>query len=86
MAQPPSHAAKHQDEALDEATILGFVDAIRAGRDLPDLSKTHKRFYQTARTIKHFSEKGAKAWATWRVEELRRAAVARIALNDAATS
>ena len=65
-----------QDARFAESTLRLFVEAIRAGRELPNRDTVHKHFYQAAKIIKKWSEKGAKAWASLQVEELRRTAVA----------
>jgi hypothetical protein len=73
---PASESIEKQDARFAESTLRLFVEAIRAGRELPNRDTVHKHFYQAAKTIKKWSEKGAKAWASLQVEELRRTAVA----------
>ena len=65
-----------KDARFAESTLRLFVEAIRAGRELPNRNIVHKHFYQAAKIMKKWSEKGAKAWASLQVEELRRMAVA----------
>ena len=73
---PASESIETQDAKFAESTVRRFVEAIRAGRELPDRPTVHKHFYHAAKIIKKWSEKGAKAWASLQVEELRRTAVA----------
>jgi hypothetical protein len=65
-----------QDARFAESTLRLFVEAIRAGRELPNRDTVHKHFYHAAKIMKKWSEKGAKAWASLQVEELRRTAIA----------
>ena len=67
-----------QDARFAESTLRLFVEALRAGRDIPNRDTVHKHFYHAAKIVKNMSEKGAKAWASLQVEELRRTAVAQI--------
>ena len=79
---PASESIETQDARFAESTVRRFVEAIRAGRELPNRGSVHKHFYHAAKIIKKWSEKGAKAWASLQVEELRRAAVAVIAAES----
>jgi hypothetical protein len=79
---PASESIETQDARFAESTVRRFVEAIRAGRELPDRPTVHKHFYHAAKIIKKWSEKGAKAWASLQVEELRRTAVAVIAAES----
>jgi hypothetical protein len=74
--RPAPASIENQDARFAESTLRLFVEAIRAGRELPNRDTVHRHFYQTAKINKHWSEKGAKAWASLQVEELRRTAVA----------
>jgi hypothetical protein len=76
---PASESIEAQDAQFAESTVQRFVEAIRAGRELPNRDTVHKHFYHAAKIVKKWSEKGAKAWASLQVEELRRTAVAVIA-------
>jgi hypothetical protein len=67
-----------QDARFAASTLRRFVDAIRAGREIPNRNKIHRHFYKRAKIIKQMSEKGAKAWASLQVEDLRRTAVAEL--------
>ena len=60
------------------STLRLFVDAIRAGRELPNRDSVHKHFYEAAKVAKNWSDKGARAWASLQVEELRPTAVAQL--------
>ena len=79
---PASESIETQDARFAESTVRRFVEAIRAGRELPNRDTVHKHFYQAAKIVKKWSEKGAKAWASLQVEELRRTAVAVIAAES----
>ena len=79
---PASESIETQDARFAESTVRRFVEAIRAGRELPNRDTVHKHFYHAAKIIKKWSEKGAKAWASLQVEELRRTAVAVIAAES----
>ena len=74
--RPAPESIEKQDARFAESTLRLFVEAIRAGRELPNRDTVHKHFYQAAKIIKKWSEKGAKAWASLQVEELRRTAIA----------
>src|ERR1700687_5319560 len=76
--RPATESIETQDARFAESTLRLFMEALRAGRELPNRDTVHKRFYETAKVTKKMSEKGAKAWASLQVEELRRAAVARL--------
>jgi hypothetical protein len=60
------------------STLRLFVDAFRAGQELPHRDAVHRHFYEAAKVTKQWSEKGNKAWASLQVEELRRTAVAQL--------
>ena len=60
------------------STLRLFIDAFRAGQELPNRDTVHKHFYEAAKVTKKWSEKGNKAWASLQVEELRRTAVAQL--------
>jgi hypothetical protein len=79
---PASDSIETQDARFAESTVQRFVEAIRAGRELPNRDTVHKHFYQAAKIVKKWSDKGAKAWASLQVEELRRTAVAVIAAES----
>jgi hypothetical protein len=64
------------EERFAESTLRLFIEAFRAGRELPNRDTVHKHFYEAAKVTRKMSEKGAKAWASLQVEELRRTAVA----------
>jgi hypothetical protein len=74
--RPAPASIENQDARFAESTLRLFVEAIRAGRELPNRDTVHRHFYQAAKINKNWSEKGAKAWASLQVEELRRTAVA----------
>jgi len=76
--RPATESLEQQDARFAESTLRLFVDAIRAGRELPNRDTVHKYFCERAKITKKWSEKGAQAWASLQVEELRRTAVARI--------
>ena len=86
--RPATESIERQDARFAESTLRLFIEAIRAGRELPNRDTVHKHFYETAKVTKKMSEKGAKAWASLQVEELRRAAVARLDAesNDSAVA
>ena len=71
-------SVEKQDAQFAPETLRRMVEAIRAGRDLPDLAKIHVNFYTGAKILLKMSEKGAQAWASLQVEELRRQANAQI--------
>ena len=73
-----TESVEKQDARFAESTLRLFIEAIRAGREIPNRDEIHRHFYQAAKIIKGMSEKGAKAWASLQVEELRRTAVAAI--------
>ena len=74
--RPAPASIEKQDARFAESALRLFVEAIRAGRELPNRDTVHRHFYQAAKVDKKWSEKGAKAWASLQVEELRRTAVA----------
>ena len=74
--RPATESLEQQDARFAESTLRLFVEAIRAGRELPNRDTVHKYFYEGAKITKKWSEKGAQAWASLQVEELRRTAVA----------
>jgi hypothetical protein len=76
--RPAPESIETQDARFAESTLRLFVDAIRAGRELPNRDTVHKHFYQAAKVTKNWSDKGARAWASLQVEELRRTAVAQL--------
>ena len=61
-----------------ESTLQLFVEAFRAGKDIPNRDTVHKHFYEAAKVTGKWSDKGNKAWASLQVEELRRTAIARL--------
>jgi len=79
---PAPDSIETQDARFAESTVRRFVEAIRAGRELPNRDTVHKHFYHAAKTVNKWSDKGAKAWASLQVEELRRTAVAVIAAES----
>ena len=76
--RPATESIETQDARFAESTLRLFVDAIRAGRELPNRDTVHKHFYDAAKVTKNWSDKGARAWASLQVEELRRTAVAQL--------
>jgi len=84
--RPATESLEQQDARFAESTLRLFVEAFRAGRDLPNRDTVHKYFYERAKITKKWSEEGAKAWASLQVEELRRTAVAQLEAesNDSA--
>ena len=74
--RPSPESVEKQDARFAESTLRLFIEAFRAGRELPSRDTVHRHFYETAKVTKNMSEKGAKAWASLQVEELRRTAVA----------
>jgi hypothetical protein len=73
-AEPES--VEKQDARFAESTLRLFIEAFRAGQELPNRDTVHKHFYEAAKVTRKMSEKGARAWASLQVEELRRTAVA----------
>ena len=71
-------SVEKKDARFVESTLRLFIEAFRAGRDLPNRDTVHKHFYEAAKVTRKMSEKGARAWASLQVEELRRTAVAAI--------
>jgi hypothetical protein len=76
--RPAPESIETQDARFAASTLRLFVDAIRAGRELPNRDSVHKHFYEAAKVAKNWSDKGARAWASLQVEELRRTAVAQL--------
>ena len=76
--RPATESLEQQDVRFAESTLRLFVDAIRAGRELPNRDTVHKYFSERAKITKKWSEKGAQAWASLQVEELRRTAIAQL--------
>ena len=69
---------EQQEARFAASTLRLFIDAFRAGQELPNRDTVHKHFYEAAKVTKKWSDKGNQAWASLQVEELRRTAVARI--------
>ena len=76
--RPDPESIETQDARFAASTLRLFLDAIRAGRELPNRDTVHKHFYDAAKVTKNWSDKGARAWASLQVEELRRTAVAQL--------
>jgi hypothetical protein len=76
--KPEPESVEKKDARFVESTLRLFIEAFRAGRDLPNRDTVHKHFYEAAKVTRKMSEKGARAWASLQVEELRRTAVAAI--------
>jgi hypothetical protein len=76
--RPTPESLEQRAARFAESTLLLFVDAFRAGKDIPNRDTVHKRFYEAAKVTRKWSDKGNKAWASLQVEELRRTAVARV--------
>jgi hypothetical protein len=76
--RPAPDSIEKQDARFAASTLQLFIEAFRAGRDLPNRDTVHRHFYEAAKVSKKWSEKGAKAWASLQVEELRRTAVAQL--------
>jgi hypothetical protein len=74
--KPEPESAEKRDARFAESTLRLFIEAFRAGRELPNRDTVHKHFYEAAKVTRKMSEKGARAWASLQVEELRRTAVA----------
>ena len=66
--RPATESLEQQDARFAESTLRLFVEAFRAGRDLPNRDTVHKYFYERAKITKKWSEEGVKAWASlkWR--------------------
>jgi hypothetical protein len=76
--RPATESFEQQDARFAASTLRLFVEAIRAGQELPNRDTVHKYFSERAKITKKWSEKGAQAWASLQVEELRRTAVAQL--------
>jgi hypothetical protein len=76
--RPSPESIETQDARFAASTLLLFIDAFRAGRELPNRDAVHRHFHETAKITKNMSEKGAQAWASLQMEELRRTAVAQL--------
>ena len=84
--RPATESIEQQDARFAESTLRLFIEAIRAGRELPNRETVHKYFYEGAKITKKWSEKGAQAWASLQVEELRRSAVAQLAAESSGST
>ena len=79
--RPHRRASRHKtQDSLNRR--CGALSKRSARVRTPDRDSVHKHFYHAAKIIKKWSEKGAKAWASLQVEELRRTAVAVIAAES----
>lgn len=73
----PFDNMRRLDAEFEESTLRLFVYALRSGKPLTDFSRMRRDLYKIAKN-KGWSDKGAKAWASWTLEEIRRDAVARV--------
>lgn len=73
----PFDNMKRLDAEFEESTLRLFVDALRSRKTLPDFSRMRRDLHKIAKN-KGMSDKGAKAWASWKLEEIRRNAVASV--------
>jgi hypothetical protein len=78
--KPPAtpESIEKEEARFAASTLRLFIDALREGQELPNRDTVHKHFYESAKVTKKWSEKGAQAWASLQVEELRRTAVAQL--------
>ena len=76
--RPAPESIETKDARFVASTLQLFIEAFRAGRELPNRDTVHKHFYDAAKVTKNWSDKGARAWASLQVEELRRTAVAQL--------
>ena len=76
--RPAPESIETKDARFVASTLQLFIDAFRAGRELPNRDSVHRHFYEMAKITNNMSEKGAQAWASLQVEELRRSAVAQL--------
>jgi hypothetical protein len=76
--RPAPESIETKDARFVASTLQLFIDAFRAGRELPNRDSVHRHFYEMAKITNNMSEKGAQAWASLQVEELRRTAIAQL--------
>ena len=76
--RPAPESIETKDARFAASTLQLFIEAFRAGRELPNRDSVHRHFYEMAKITNNMSEKGAQAWASLQVEELRRTAVAQL--------
>ena len=78
MSETPFDHRKRMDNAYLEDTARLIIDAYRRTGNVPNFDKVHRSANVYAKTVLKFSDKGARAWATLKCEELRRWLVAEI--------
>ena len=77
---------EQQEARFAASTLRLFIDAFRAGQELPNRDTVHKHFYEAAKVTKKWSDRGNQAWASLQVEELRRTAVAQLEAESSSSA
>ena len=79
MAAMPFDNTKRLDHEYVEQTAKLIIEAYRRDGKVPNFDRIHRDAKMYARDVLKFSDKGARAWASLKCEELRRWLVAQIA-------
>jgi hypothetical protein len=72
MAETPFDNTKQLDEEHEKCVERMIANAIRQGKQLPDFGACQRMLYKYAKQKHGYSNKGAKAWASLKVEHYRR--------------
>jgi hypothetical protein len=67
-----AQSTRASDAERDQAIAQIVERAITAGKGIPDFEGIRADFRRIAKTLLRYSAPGARAWADWKVEEVRR--------------